>query len=91
MIAQVEQFTKQCFEKSIRDFAQIILYTIKSNVRKFCTGKKQRKLVKDLLKMAPCANKHVQPHDECLQQFMNKTKQLVYVENDKLKMPFSCW
>lgn len=91
MINQVEAFTKSCFEKSIRDFANIILYTIKSNVRKFCTGKKSRKIVRNLLKFAPCANKYVQPNDTCLQQFMDKTKKLVYVKNDKVKMPFGCW
>jgi len=90
MMAQVETFAKSCFERSIRDFSSVIIYTIKSNVRKYCQGKSKRKMVRELIKLGPCANKYVQPHDECLRKLIDKTSKLVNVKNDKIKIPYSC-
>ena len=90
MVGKVEAFLKNCFVKSVRDFTSILLYTLKRSIRKYC-GKKESKVVQDLLKIAPCANQHIRPHQICSQQYIQKTKQLIGLVDDTHKLHYACW
>ena len=89
----MDQFFKECYDKRVRDYATILIYTTRRNIRKYC-GKKENKVVKELLKLAPCANKHIKANSkpvQCLKQYMNITKQLININDDRKKIPFACW
>jgi len=95
IVAQTEQFFKECYEKSIRDYAQILIYTTKRNLRKYC-GKKGSKVVKEMLKLAPCANKHIKnvransAPMKCMIAYINATSELIHIKEDKIKIPHAC-
>src|SRR5699024_5708280 len=50
MVNQLEAYFKDCYEKTVRDYANIVMYTIKSNLRKFC-GKKGGKLIRQFIQL----------------------------------------
>lgn len=93
IVTQTETFFRNCYNKDIQDYASIMIYTTKQNLRKYC-GKQGSRTVRDLLKLAPCANKYVRPAPQpmdCLNEFINKTAQLVNIKPDKVKIPHTCW
>lgn len=87
---QVENFVKNCFKSPVKEYSTVALYTARVNLKKFC-GSKKSKVVKELLKLAPCVNKHTIHNYTCLADFTKKTKNLVYLENDKAKLLHICW
>lgn len=89
MIARVEAYLKDCYEKSVRDYANILLYTLKRNIRKYC-GRRGSKVVREFLKLGPCANKHIQSKDPCIQGWMGKTKALIGLKEDRHKIHWTC-
>ena len=90
MVVQVEKFFQKCYQKSVRDQANILIYSIRQNLRRFC-GKKGSKLVKNYIKLGPCANKYAQQNDFCIAKFTNQTKQLINIKDDSKKIPHTCW
>jgi len=87
-----EAFFKECYAKSVQDYANILIYTTKRNLRKYC-GKKGSRVVREMLKLAPCANKHVKGNPEtakCYVRYFNQTSQLINIKNDMIKIPHAC-
>lgn len=80
---------KNCFEKTVKDYASMAIYTIRVNMKRFC-GKEGSKQTREWLKLGPCANKHIQPYDICFQKFINQTKVLINIADDKKKFPHTC-
>ncbi|KAI2804593.1 hypothetical protein BLOT_003580, partial [Blomia tropicalis] len=92
ILAQTETFFKDCYDKTVRDYANILIYTSKRNMKKYCS-KKQTRFVAEMLKLAPCANRHVRNNPvpiKCYDRFINETTQLIGIENDNLKIPHAC-
>ena len=92
LVRQVENFIKECFRKEISDMTSVVLYSVKSHmIRQYCGKTKNRKRVTNLVKVSPCLNKYFLPNDLCISQFINQTKSLINIKNDKLKIPHTCW
>lgn len=98
LVAQNEAFFRECYAKSIRDYANILIYTTKRNLRKYCgtSNKKGSRVVKEMLKLAPCANKHLRATRAntearaCYRKYINATSQLVNIADDHRKIPHAC-
>ena len=90
MLRQVENFWKNCFKSPVKEYASVAIYTVRIQIKKYCTSKKS-KVVKELLKLAPCANKYIIHNNSCLVKMENKVKNLVYLEKDKPKFNYLCW
>ena len=90
LVNRIESFFKMCYKKEIRDMANVLVYSLKSNVRQFCR-KKTKKLTK-LLQNTECVNKNFIKDDSCLVNFANNTKQLIPLKiDDQKKIRHSCW
>ncbi|KAH9403025.1 Structural component of the gap junctions protein, partial [Tyrophagus putrescentiae] len=71
MLRQVENFWKNCFKSPVKEYASVAIYTVRIQIKKYCTSKKS-KVVKELLKLAPCANKYIIHNNSCLVKMENK-------------------
>lgn len=89
MMRKVEDFNKNCLEKQIRTISSVLIFSIKNNIRKFCTGKKS-KLITDLVSVGACANQEIRLQVPCMEMFQNVTKQLLYLPDDRFKIPHAC-
>lgn len=89
MLRQVENFMKDCFKSPVKEYSTVSIYTVRINLRKVCGGK--NKMVKEIIKLAPCANKYIIHNDSCVKGFEKRTKNLIYLENDKAKFLHICW
>lgn len=88
LVNQIEGFFKKCYKKEILDMANVLVYSIKSNVRQFCR-KKTKKLTK-LLENTPCINTVIQDN-RCIVLFANNTKQLIPAKmSDQSKIRHTC-
>ena len=90
MVAKIEAFVRDCYTKEIQDWSNLVMYTVKYNIRKYC-GRRGVKIVQDLIKLAPCANKYVQTNETCIRVFIDNTAQLVPLTDDSKKIPHLCW
>lgn len=92
LLANVERYIAQCYERSVRDIANIVLFNIKSLERKLCRRKGGRKL-RTMLAVAPCMNRYAQPNTTCLDRFKGDLIEMYGwpSERNRLKIPFACW
>jgi hypothetical protein len=92
LLYEVESYIRECIPKKIADVTIVIMYSIKGSfVRKYCSpGKKNKKEAVQLMKMAPCINEHLLRDESCIIQFINDTKPLVNIQEDELKIPYTC-
>lgn len=89
LVDQIELYFTKCYKKEIKDMGNVLLYSIKSNIRTFCR-KKTKKLSK-LMSTTPCINNLIHD-DRCLVQYANNTKQLIPLKVDDLtKIRYTCW
>ena len=89
----METFLKQCYRQNLQNFVKIFLYTAKRNVQKHC-GKRVGKAIRTLLKVAPCVNRELRGNpntEQCSNQFLNQTKQLINIKEDRVKITHVCW
>lgn len=88
--SEVERFIKTCYTKEVKNYSNLMLYSGRANLRKSC-AKRVPKVVSDLMQGAPCINRYVQKNDTCLIKFINKSAQLINIDDDKKKIPHLCW
>lgn len=86
---EIEAFFKNCYQREVRDNANLLIYSIKSSLRRYC-GKKRTKAITDLLQVAPCVNREVRTQIPCMEQFINDTKPLIYIDDHRNKIPYTC-
>ncbi|KAI2804589.1 hypothetical protein BLOT_003576 [Blomia tropicalis] len=86
---EIEAFFKNCYQREVRDNANLLIYSIKSSLRRYC-GKKRTKAITDLLQVASCANREVRTQIPCMEQFINDTKPLIYIDDHRNKIPYTC-
>ena len=86
---QIDAFSKACFEKTVKDYTSLVVYTVRVNLKRFC-GKQGSKMTREFLKMGPCANRYIQPNDHCFVRFINATKGLINIADDSKKFPHVC-
>lgn len=89
-LKEIEHYTKQCYTKEVQQYSSLAIYTIRSTIRRYCS-KRMSKFMADLMSVAPCGNRYVQPNDVCVRNFIEKTAPLVYIDDDKKKIPHICW
>lgn len=88
-LKEIEHYTKQCYTKEVQQYSSLAIYTIRSTIRRYCS-KRMSKFMADLMSVAPCGNRYVQPNDVCVRNFIEKTAPLVYIDDDKKKIPHIC-
>lgn len=72
------------------DLAKIIIFSVKHSIKNYC--KSNKKKLNKLLLIAPCVNTHISKGATCLNEFMEKTKQLINVKSaNKDKIKYACW
>lgn len=89
LVEKIEGFMKNCYPKEVQDMANLMIYSVKSNVRLFCR-KKTKKLIK-LMEQTPCINREIVRDDVCLKKFSNDTLALIpWKGDDQTKMKHVC-
>lgn len=90
LIYEVEKFFKNCYIRDVRTYAQLAVYTFKSQMKKYC-GRGGAKKVQRWLRLAPCANKQILSKDnKCSKRFVEKTRRLIDLTNDQDKIRQTC-
>lgn len=91
IVSKMEVFVKGCFAKEVKDLASLTFYSMRANMKRLC-GKRNSKMTADLLKMTPCINKNMNllADNRCMKQFINQTKVLINIADDKKKFPHLC-
>ncbi len=89
IVDQIYAYFTKCYKREIRDTANVLLYSVRRNIRTFCR-KKTKKLTK-LMDATACLNKGI--HDDtCLMRFANNTRQLIPLKmDDPMKISHACW
>lgn len=90
MLSQVETFVKSCFKKEVIHLATVYLFSVRNTYNRRLCGKNMKKAA-PLVSDAACINEHYYQNDKCIAAFMNQTAQLVTLDDDKLKIPHTCW
>ncbi|KAH7640898.1 uncharacterized protein LOC124495421 [Dermatophagoides farinae] len=76
MVKYIDEYLHECYERDIQKLANIVLYTLKRNIRYFCNKKPTNKKLKNLLKLAGCLNTRIKD-DDCIVGMMNSTSALI--------------
>nr|XP_027206072.1 uncharacterized protein LOC113799608 [Dermatophagoides pteronyssinus] len=90
MVSFIDEYLHECYEQDIQKLANIVLYTLKRNLRYFCNKKPSNKKLKNLLKLASCLNTRIKD-DHCIMSMMNSTSALIPSGlNSKEKIKYVC-
>lgn len=87
MINFLDNFISSCYTSEVKDLAKIMVFSVKNAIKQFC--KKKTKKLADLLAVTPCINRNLR-HGPCYTQFLNATRNVQFLSNDKIKMPHMC-
>ena len=89
LVEQVYAYFAKCYKREIRDSANVLLYSIRSNIRTFCR-KRTKKLAK-LMEATACLNTGIH-NDTCIRKYTDGTKQVIPLKlDDQLKIRHACW
>lgn len=89
MVNKVYDYVQTCYSKELQDVANIILYTVRNLMKKFC--RKRSKRLEKLLEATPCINKYSRPKYGCMSAFIWKVSRNINIPTSRLRIPYTCW
>lgn len=89
-MAFIDSFIRRCYLPEVRDVAKVVVYSVKNTIKTYCKKRKSKKLL-TLLGVAPCINKELHNKNTCIKKFATQVHELQFIENDKVKIPHTCW
>ena len=82
---------KLCIKKELINLIMVYLYSIRNTYNRRICGRTTKKSILPLINDASCITDNYYKNDQCILEFMNQTAPLVYLEDDTLKIPHTCW
>jgi len=87
LIRCVKDFTDQCGKEVQKQLANVMLYTVKTVDKSYCSKSVKRE---ELISMSSCANSIRDKTNDCMEKFMTGLGKANICE-PKMKVPNTCW